>query len=155
MYYSSYNPYYVQYAYPTQDRIIFPPIGGGGTTPSFPPIGGGGFPSFPGGPQGGPPSSPPFGGPDMGGADQGPPTSPPPSFTPQLSQSNVSTFAVDAGSMRPCLYRFTYVWLNNGNAFWFYPTFVGRNSVAGFRWRRNRWTYYGTDTNRIRSFQCN
>lgn len=154
MNYSPYHPYmYVPYTYPTYDRLSFPSIGGV-SIPGFPPIGGGNIPSFPGAPQGGPPSFPPFGGQNTDGIEQGAPTSPPPSFTPQLTQSNVSTLAVDAGSMRPCLFRFTYVWLNNGNAFWFYPTFVGRTSVAGFRWRRNRWTFYGTDTNRIRSFQC-
>jgi hypothetical protein len=47
------------------------------------------------------------------------------------------------------------VWLNNGNSFWFYPIFVGRNSVAGYRWRRRYgWVYFGIDLNRIRSFQC-
>ncbi|WP_181444422.1 hypothetical protein [Bacillus sp. 03113] len=107
-----------------------------GSPPPFPP-------GFPGGP------SSPGGAPGGGGA----PTSPPPSYTPQLLESP-SLYAVDPGSMRRCLYRFTYVWLRNGRSFWFYPTYIGRTSVAGYRWRGNRWMYYGTDADRIRSFQC-
>ncbi|MFE8701959.1 hypothetical protein ACFYKX_15260 [Cytobacillus sp. FJAT-54145] len=109
------------------------------------------FPGFPGTQQPGdfPPSAPPF-----GGGDAGAPTTPPPSFTPQLTQQDVSTFAVDPGGIRGCLYRFTYIWLTNGRSFWFYPTFVGRNSIAGYRWRRFRWEYYGTDLRRISSFRC-
>ncbi|HBS44831.1 MAG TPA: transporter, partial [Paenibacillus sp.] len=32
--------------------------------------------------------------------------------------------------------------------------FVGRNSVAGFRWFGLFWGYFGIDLNRIRSFTC-
>lgn len=64
MYYPPNNTYYVPYAYPTDNRIILPPIGGG-TFPNFPPFGGGGgFPPFSDGPQGGPPAPPPFDGPN-------------------------------------------------------------------------------------------
>ncbi|WP_163102119.1 transporter [Peribacillus alkalitolerans] len=137
------------------DRQMFPPFGGGGF-PSQPPFGGGGFPSQPPFGGGGFPSQPPFGG---GGQGQGQaPQGPPPSFVPSQStaMSGPSAFAVDPGAMRRCLFRFTYVWLNNGSSFWFYPTFIGRNSVAGFRWRRrqNRWVYFGIDTRQISSFQC-
>lgn len=116
---------------------------GGGQLPGFTPPGQiGGFPGFPGG---GFPGVP-------GGGQQGAPTTPPPAFIPQ--QQQFQTFAVDPGAIRGCLFRFTYIWLVNGNAFWFFPTFVGRNSVAGFRWRGNRWVYFGIDLNRIASFQC-
>lgn len=121
---------------------------GGGQQPGFqpPPFGGGqpGFPPFGGGQQ----EFPPFGG---GQQQGGAPSTPPPSYTPQ---EQATAFAVDPGAIRGCLYRFTYVWLNNGSSFWFYPTFVGRDSVAGYRWRRFRWVYYGTDLRRIRSFRC-
>lgn len=124
----------------------------------FPWLPGGFFPGFPGGQQSGggfpgqpggqfPGQGPPFG----GGGQSGPPNSPPPSFTPAAPQ--FQTFAVDPGAIRGCLFRFTYIWLNR-DQFWFFPTFVGRNSVAGFRWRRNRWVYFGIDLNRIQSFQC-
>ncbi|MDR4316376.1 hypothetical protein CHH55_17435 [Niallia circulans] len=136
---------------------ITPPSNGGGTVPHLPPIGGGILPPFPGGEQPPPPAGPPAfpDAPQIGdGTDSGPPISPPPSFTPQLNQSQLSTFTVESSSIRPCMYRFTFIWLENGKGFWFYPTFIGRHSIAGYRWRINRWMYYGTDINRIRFFQC-
>jgi hypothetical protein len=111
---------------------------GGGQQPGFQP------PPFGGGQQGFPPSG---GGQQQGGA----PSSPPPSYTPQESPS---LYAVDPGAIRGCLYRYTYVWLSNGSSFWYYPTYVGRDSIAGYRWRGYRWVYYGTDLRRIRSFRC-
>jgi hypothetical protein len=104
-------------------------------------------PPYQGGPGGYAPPRPPY----QGG---GPPTSPPPAYTPQMGQAGL--YAVDPGSMRRCLYRYTYVWLRNGRSFWFYPVFIGRDSVAGYRWRRNqqRWVYFGIDADLIRSFQC-
>ena len=134
--------------YEQQDRQF--PWQQGGPFQGFP----GGQPpgvGFPGQPQPGnqfPGQMPPFGG---GGQSAGPPNSPPPSFTP--TEKQFQTFAVDPGAIRGCLFRFTYVWLDR-DQFWFFPTFVGRNSVAGFRWRRNRWVYFGIDLNRIQSFQC-
>ncbi|MBD1383317.1 transporter [Metabacillus arenae] len=102
---------------------------------------------FPGFPPGFPPGT------DGSGQGQAP-SGPPPSYIPQ--QQDVGLYAVDPGGIRGCLYRFTYVRLNNGRAFWYYPTFVGRNSVAGFRWRPNqyRWVYFGIDLDRIRSYTC-
>ncbi|RKQ33248.1 hypothetical protein [Oceanobacillus halophilus] len=136
---------------------------GGGPGQGFPGGGpGGGFPGggpgqgFPGGgpgggfPGGGPGQGFPGGG-SSGGQQSGPPTSPPPNFTPQ--QSQFQTFAVDPGGIRGCLFRFTYVWLRR-DSFWYYPTFVGRNSIAGYRWNGWRWVYFGIDLDRIESFQC-
>jgi hypothetical protein len=146
----SYYGYPNQYGmYPILEQSQQPTRFGGGQQPGFlpPPFGGGqqpGFPPFGGGQQG----FPPFGG---GQQQGGPPSTPPPSYTPQ---GLPSLFAVDPGAIRGCLYRFTYIWLNSGNSFWFFPTFVGRDSVAGYRWRRFRWVYYGTDLRRIRSFRC-
>ncbi|KIL76472.1 hypothetical protein [Bacillus badius] len=132
----------------------------GGWPPGFPsgqqPVGPMGFPSSqqPGFGTPGFPSTPPPGTPGGGAQQGGPPSSPPPAFTPQLQQTGATPFAVDPGGIRGCLYRYTYVWMEGGRSFWFYPTFVGRNSVAGWRWRNGRWVYYGTDLRRIRSFQC-
>ncbi|MNV67732.1 hypothetical protein D3C71_1605430 [compost metagenome] len=65
-----------------------------------------------------------------------------------------ATFAIDPGGIRRCLFRNTYIWLNNGEQFWFFPVFVGRNSIAGFRWFGFFWAYFGIDLNRISSFTC-
>ncbi|MDG0809154.1 transporter [Cohnella rhizosphaerae] len=62
--------------------------------------------------------------------------------------------AVDPGAIRGCLYRNTYIWLNNGQGFWFYPTFVGRTSVSGFRWNGFFWMFSGVSLDRIESFTC-
>ncbi|KON86028.1 hypothetical protein AF332_03825 [Sporosarcina globispora] len=135
-------PFYPYMVDQNEHGRIFPGGGSGGGfgIPGFPPGGGFGPPGPPPGPPGG------------GGRQDEPPPGPPPSFTPQMQQA--TTFAVDPGAIRGCLFRYTYVWLQNGRSFWFYPTFVGRTSVAGWRWRNWRWTYYGTDLRRIRSFQC-
>ncbi|MDY0410305.1 hypothetical protein ACFFIS_14635 [Virgibacillus soli] len=115
----------------------------GGTWPGQP-----SFPGQPGGPQHGQPGGPH---PSQPGGTAVAPTTPPPNFTPQ--QPTHQAFAIDSGAIRGCRFRFTYIWLNR-DSFWFFPTFVGRNSVAGFRWSRNRWVYFGIDLNRIVSFQC-
>lgn len=130
--------------------------------PQGPPFGGGpGQPPFGGGP-GQPPQGPPFGGgpgqppqgPPFGGGGQGGQLPPPPATPP--STQNATLFAVDPGSLYGCLYRYTWIRMENGRAFWFYPIFIGRTSVAGYRWQRRRrqWIYTGFDTNRIASFQC-
>ncbi|MFB2346430.1 transporter [Priestia megaterium] len=158
------------YQYDPRFQNLFPP-GGGQGFPSFPPgEGGQGFPSFPpgGGGQGFPP--PPGGGgqgfppPPPGGGGQGfppqggaqPPSSPPPAFTPtpKLGSGGPSLYAVDPGAISGCLYRYTYIWPRNGRPYWFYPTFVGRRSVAGYRWTGSFWVYAGVDVNQIREFQC-
>ncbi len=59
-------------------------------------------------------------------------TSPPPSFIPQ--QATGSPFAVDSGAISLCLFRNAYIWLSNGEQFWYFLIFVGPRSVAGFRW---------------------
>lgn len=96
----------------------FPPGGPAGGPPGFPPGGpAGGQPGFPaGGQQGGPPTA----------SSNTPPSGPPPNFTPSEAQAttlsagpggDVSTFAIDAGAIFPCRFRFTYIWLNNGRSF--------------------------------------
>lgn len=111
----------------------------------------GGFTGF-FGPPGRPPGQPPFGPPPGPPGQAGPPPGPPPAFTPQAQQ--VGVFAVDPGGIRGCLFRYTYIWLTNRQQFWFYPTFVGRTSVAGWRWTGFNWVYFGIDLRRISSFQC-
>ncbi|HEX3045481.1 MAG TPA: hypothetical protein VHY08_12050, partial [Bacillota bacterium] len=58
------------------------------------------------------------------------------------------------GAISRCVYRFSYIWLTNGQSFWAYLVFVGRSSVAGWRFVRGRWTYFGVDLREIRSFEC-
>ncbi|MBM7647775.1 hypothetical protein JOC78_000715 [Bacillus ectoiniformans] len=123
---------------PSNMGSFFPPFGPGpGNQP-----GPGGFPPPP-------PPFPPGGG--GGGGQSGPPAGPPPSFTPQ---QGAQAFAVDPGAIRGCLYRYTYIWMRGNQQFWFYPVYVGRRSVAGYRWTGFNWVYFGVDLRRIQSFQC-
>ena len=144
-------------------RPGFPPGHGGPQHggPGFPPGHGGqqpgrpGFPPGHGGPQHGGPGFPPgHGGPP--GQHQGnqAPTSAPPNMTPEYPTHQA--FAIDPGAIAGCMYRFTYVWLSRRQGFWFYPVFVGRTSIAGYRWnnRRRRWEYTGLDLNNIDKFTC-
>lgn len=103
-----------------------------------------GFPGFPGGqfPGG---AQPPF----------GPPQTPPPGFVPQMPGGpGIAPQAVDPGAIIRCRFRFVYIWQTNGEQYWAFLTFVGRNSAAGYRWFRNRWVYFGIDLRLIASFYC-
>ncbi|MEC0302041.1 hypothetical protein P4686_03355 [Terribacillus saccharophilus] len=146
-----------------QRQIQFPggpgfggPGSGGPGGPGGPGFGGPGF----GGGQGGFPFGPPGTG-GQGGGQQGQfgPPGPPPSQIPQLQSVGAggpSAFAVDPGGIRFCLFRYTYMQLENGQRFWYYPVFVGRTSIAGFRWRPQqfRWQYFGIDLRRVAAFSC-
>lgn len=131
------------------------PWGGGPNQPDWPWGGGPGHspgqPSFPGGGPGHSPGQPSFPG---GGQSQGAPQSAPPSQTPAYPEQQL--MRVDPGGIRGCLYRFTYIWTSRRRGFWFFPTFVGRTSVAGYRWNSQwrRWEYTGFDLNRIDTFTC-
>ncbi|WP_152656040.1 hypothetical protein [Oceanobacillus sp. CFH 90083] len=144
---SNIPPQYGQPNSPDSERIggFFPGPPGG----NFPGSPAPSFPNFPGGDMGGFPQQPGTG---MGGMNNQPPTSPPPNFVPE--KSAVQTFAVDPGGIRHCRFRFTYIWPHRSRGFWAFPTFVGRNSIAGFRWNGFRWVYFGMDLNSIESFQC-
>ncbi|MBM7693781.1 hypothetical protein JOC77_003225 [Peribacillus deserti] len=116
------------------------------------------MPGFPGsGGMMGPPQGPPFNQPPYGspgqGQQAGPPSAPPPSYIPAQTQQ-AQAFAVDPGSIRRCLYRYTYVWLRNRQQFWFFPVFLGRTSISGYRWTGYRWVFFGVSLRQIESFTC-
>lgn len=138
--------------------------GGPGFTPGGPGFLPGGGPGFtPGGPSflpgGGPgfPGQPPFGGQPSGG-QMTPPTAPPPSFTPQIASfQGTAEFSRRSGGrgIGRCFFRNTFIWMTNGDGFWFFPMFAFGNTIAGFRWRGNRgWVYDSINRNRILFFQC-
>lgn len=108
-------------------------------------------PPLPGTPFGGPSSGPqtPFG-------TQGynAPSGPPPTFTPTKTQAQLQPKAISGGAIRPCTFRYVYIWLENGRSFWAWLVRVDRRSAAGWRWTGRRWVYFGIDLRRIASFQC-
>ena len=122
-------------------RFQRPPFGG--TPFIFQPGPGSRPPIGPGGSTGGRPGEGP-------GGQVGPPGRPP-SYIPE---ETAGLAAVDPGSIRRCRNKFVYLWLRDGQQFWAYLTFVGRTSVAGYRWIGYRWVYFGTDLSRIKSFVC-
>ncbi|HJV46184.1 MAG TPA: hypothetical protein VJ824_10730 [Bacillota bacterium] len=97
---------------------------------------------FPGGPPGGG-----FPGGYPGG--QMTPMSRPPDFTPPFP-----TWQVGPEGMRRCLYRNTFVWMRSGSEFWFFPTFVSRSVIVGFRWRGFGWIYHVINPRDVLTFQC-
>ena len=102
-------------------------------------------------PMGPPPMGPPPGGPPhFGPPPGGPPPGPPPNFSPPQPARQGGHSGI-----RSCLFRHTYIWLDNGRSFWFYPIAVTRDVVTGFRWStRNGWRLRTIHVNNIRSFQC-
>lgn len=94
----------------------------------------------------------------------GMPKSAPPNYVPNKNAPDVqnfnkgggtpSTFAVSANSIRFCLYKYTYIWEQNGRSYWTFLLNVDRRSVSGFRWTGRRWIYFGIDLRRIDSFVC-
>lgn len=65
-----------------------------------------------------------------------------------------SAKAVSSGSLRPCLYKFTYIWQRNGRSYWAYITRIDARSVSGWRWLGWRWVFFGVDIRKIDSFVC-
>lgn len=90
------------------------------------------------------------------------PMGPPPAYMPAKNDKNVQslgygnqqTKSVSGGSIRPCLYRYTYIWQTNGRSYWAYITRVDPRSISGWRWLGFRWVYFGVDTRRIDYFVC-
>ncbi len=58
------------------------------------------------------------------------------------------------GSIRTCIHRFTYVWLNDGRNFWAWIPSVSRWAIYGYRWTGNRWVYFEADVNDVDTFSC-
>lgn len=73
---------------------------------------------------------------------------------PNLKQQGIGPKAIDPGAIRRCRNRFVYLVLDNGREFWAWLSFVGRRSIAGWRWNGFRWVYFGIDLRRIDSFYC-
>ncbi|PEJ56102.1 transporter [Bacillus sp. AFS002410] len=53
-----------------------------------------------------------------------------------------------------CMYRFTYLWLKNGDNFWFFLTTVAESNIYGYRFFGGRWNFYSVALSEIVSFHC-
>lgn len=74
------------------------------------------------------------------------PQSAPPTFIPP--RPTTSNYIID------CLHQNTYVWLTNGDSFWFFPTRVEYGEVSGYRWNGSFWSFYGIDPRFIVNVAC-
>ncbi|WP_243159295.1 hypothetical protein [Clostridium sp. cel8] len=87
-----------------------------------------------------------------------PPGPPPDQISEAEMQSQLAKSSgiksVNQKSIRPCLFRFVYIWPKRGKGFWSWLTYVGKKSVSGYRWYRRRWVYFGMDLKEIKSFIC-
>ena len=102
-----------------------------------------------------PPFRPPFNQPPSDNISQrNYPPGPPPNIDPALGQTDPSLKAVSPRPLRSCRYQYVYIWLEDGRNFWTYLTYVGRRSVAGYKWIGYRWVYFGTDTDNISEYTC-
>lgn len=102
------------------------------------------------------------------GRNPQPPRSAPPNFNPTMPGDMPASFSGDSVTAEPfgrnnrgqstnirrCLNQFTFIWLINGNSFWFYPVAVRGQQVEGFRWRQGRWEYDWIPIRRILFFHC-
>ncbi len=63
-------------------------------------------------------------------------------------------YAPSPFGLQHCLYRFTYMWLRNGDNFWFFLTTVGESRAYGFWFFGGRWNQYSIALRDIVSFNC-
>lgn len=83
------------------------------------------------------------------------PKNPPPNYTPKLSDVVAPHLTVvEFGAITPCIYRYTYIWLKNGQSFWSYLVFIGKTSVSGWEYRSGKWAYFSVDLKAIKNFIC-
>lgn len=61
---------------------------------------------------------------------------------------------IDSDAIKPCKYKYTYIWFKCGHEYWMWLTYVGKKSIAGFIWLGFEWAYFGTDLDNIDSFIC-
>lgn len=71
-----------------------------------------------------------------------------------LSNGSLLAGSIDSGAISPCLYKYIYIFPNTGKGFWTYLTYVGKKSIAGYKWTENSWVYFGISLVKIDSFIC-
>lgn len=101
-----------------------------------------------------PSTQPPVQTPTQGGPPAFAPPSTIPPRPPQLPQG-VSAL-IDPGAIVSCRNKFTYIWQSNGASYWMFITFVGPNSIAGWRWVGPGigWVNFGLDLRFVDSSVC-
>ncbi|SEU08231.1 Uncharacterised protein [Lacrimispora sphenoides] len=75
----------------------------------------------------------------------GAPTSPPPRVPPRKPRNS---YMID------CMFKYTYVWPQLGDEFWYYPISLQYGAVLGYRWTGRSWTFFGFDPDLIDEVAC-
>lgn len=109
-----------------------------GSMPQGGPVIGGSGPMPPGGP-----------GPVIGGPGPMPPGGP----GPVISGGNQNQGTLQQ-KIRPCIRKFSYLWLDNGSEFWFYVQAVTPRYVIGWRMRNGNVERGRIALSRIEAFYC-
>lgn len=79
------------------------------------------------------------------------PQNPPPNYIPKLP---TSVSSIESSVIYPCIHKYTYLWLKNGESFWAYIIYVGKRAVFGWRYKGGRWVQFHSHLRRIKNFTC-
>lgn len=83
------------------------------------------------------------------------PQTPPPSYIPnQANAITPSTGIAQPSDLTPCVLKYTYLWLKNGDSYWAYIASVGRRALSGWRYKGGRWRQFGLNLRQLKSFYC-
>lgn len=86
---------------------------------------------------------------------QQPPKNPPPNYTPKLTDvASPNILAVSFDAISPCIYKYTYLWLKNGDAFWSYLVIINHTLVGGWQYKSGQWVYFTVNLPDIKNFIC-
>jgi hypothetical protein len=79
------------------------------------------------------------------------PQNPPPNYIPNVPTLVIS---IESSAMSPCVHKYTYLWLKNGESFWAYIVYVGKRAVSGWKYKGGRWVQFNLHLKQIKNFTC-
>lgn len=71
-----------------------------------------------------------------------------------INLQQMRPYALNPWGLQNCLNRFTYLWLRNGDNFWFFLTTLGEYRIYGYRFFGGRWNEYSVPLREIVSSYC-
>jgi len=80
------------------------------------------------------------------------PSESPPAYVPNPV---LSTKMKDVPSIHHLSAKHCYLWLNNRQQFWFFPTLIEKEAISGFRWLNREWVYTSFEVGLIDGFYAN
>lgn len=58
----------------------------------------------------------------------------------------------DIHTIKNIRHHIIFIWLENGERFWFYPVYFGKRYIYGYRWTGAEWVYSSVLINGIESY---